>query len=358
MKRLLPTLLVTVACSSPMTQQHPTDGSGGGSADGSNNRQPDSGTQPTSNVSIIVEPNGASGAELVTAINGAQHSVYMTMYQIDNTAVINALVSRKQAGLDVQAILDSSSQSKSWNTPAYNTLSSAGVNVVWSSSSFTYTHEKTVIIDGQTAWIMTMNANTSSPRYNREYLAIDTTASDVAEATAIFQADHANHSITPSGALVVANSNARADLVALIDSAQHTVDIEDEELSDTHSNGIVDAIVQARSHGVAVRVVLANGSGDSTQASAVSQIKAAGGQVVVTGPTSSNGTASNPYIHAKAIVVDCVSGTCAKAFVGSENLTAGSLGYNRELGVIFAEPSEVSKVESSIASDFQRGTPQ
>ena len=43
-------------------------------------------------------------------------------------------------------------------------------------------------------------------------------------------------------------------------------------------------------------------------------------------PKSGNGTASNPYIHAKAILVDCTA-TCTKGFVGSENFSAGSLGY-------------------------------
>src|SRR5690242_4774924 len=186
----------------------------------------DSGVMPSSGVTIIVEPNNNHASELINAINGAQHSVYMTMYQIDNTSIINALVARKQAGLDVQAILDGSTTCKSWNTPAYNTLHSAGVAVVWSNPTFTYTHEKTVIIDGKTAWIMTMNANTSPPSSNREYLAIDTDTADVAEATAVFQADHAMQSITPTGGLVVADTNARQKLVTLIDSANTNLDIE------------------------------------------------------------------------------------------------------------------------------------
>jgi phosphatidylserine/phosphatidylglycerophosphate/cardiolipin synthase-like enzyme len=73
----------------------------------------------------------------------------------------------------------------------------------------------------------------------------------------------------------------------------------------------------------------------------------------MTGPTSGNGTSTNPYIHAKAIVVDN-----AKAFIGSENFSAGSLAYNRELGVIFDNASEVAKVETAIATDYSKGTPQ
>lgn len=305
---------------------------------------------PTHAVSIIVEPNGNKASEVVAAINAATQSVYMTMYELDMTAVINALVARKQAGLDVQVILDSSSQTRSFNTSAYNTLENAGIAVVWSNPTFTYTHEKTVMLDGTSAWIMTMNANTSSPSTNREYLALDTDPTDVAEAIAVFKADHAMQSITPTGPLVVAPTNARPDLVALIDTAMTTLDVEGEEFSDTYSTGVVNAVARAASRGVTVHVTIANGQLDATS---VNRVKNAGGKVVMTGPSSGHGTATNPYIHAKAIVVDS-----ARAFVGSENFSGGSLGYNRELGVMFDNATEVTKVKAAIDIDFGKGVPQ
>jgi phosphatidylserine/phosphatidylglycerophosphate/cardiolipin synthase-like enzyme len=320
--------------------------------------QVDAGLPGSTDVHIIVEPNGNHASELLSAIEGAHASVYMTMYQIDNTSIVSALVGRKHAGLDVQAVLDGSTTNQAWNTPAYNALHAAGVDVVWSSPSFTYTHEKTVIIDGTQAWIMTMNANQSPPTSNREYLAIDGDPDDVAEATAVFQADHAMHSIAPTGNLVVANANARQKLVALIDSATSTLDVEVEELSDLNLSGVVNAIAQTAHRGVNVRVVLANGSATSTQTQAVHEIQQAGAHVVVTGPTSSGGTSSNPYIHAKAVVVDCAGTTCARGFVGSENFSGGSLGYNRELGVIYTDQAELAKVEAAFAGDFARGVAQ
>ena len=342
-----------VACSGP-TSNSTVDGHPGGGGDGGNppvDAAPTADAPPPTNaVSIIVEPNGNKASELVAAINGATKSVYMTMYEIDDSDVITALVDRKKAGLDVQAVIDGSTTTKSFNTSGFDKLQTAGIDVVWSSTSFTYTHEKTVMIDGATAWIMTMNLNTSSPADNREYLAIDTDPADVAEATAIFQADHAHQAITPSGTLVVADTNARSKLVNLIYSATTTIDLEVEELSDTNTNGIVQALDAAAHRGVTVHCVVANDSPD-TQSDTL--IKNSGGTVVLTGPSSGNGTPTNPYIHAKAIVVD---GTTA--FVGSENFSAGSLGYNRELGVIFAEPSEVAKVKSTIDTDFGKGTKQ
>ena len=335
--------------------QAPQDGTGNGTAD-AQVTNPDGSLPSTQAVTIIVEPNGQHGNELVAAIAAATQSVYMTMYEMSDADVVNALVARKQAGLDVQVILDGSSSNRSFNTSSYNTLHSAAIAVVWSNPTFTYTHEKTVIIDGTSAWIMTMNANTSSPNDNREYLAIDTDPADVAEATAVFKADHAMTSITPTGDLVVADANARAKLVTLIDGAQTTLDVEGEEFSDTTSNGIVPAVARAARRGVRVHVVIANGNAN---ANAIALVKNSGGSVVVTGPRSGNGSQSNPYIHAKAIVVDCgTAATCARAYVGSENFSAGSLGYNRELGVIFDTASELKKVKTAIDLDFAAGTAQ
>ena len=73
---------------------------------------------------------------------------------------------------------------------------------------------------------------------------------------------------------------------------------------------------------------------------------------------STSSTASNPYIHAKTILVDCATGSCAAGYVGSENMTGGSLGYNRELGIIITSPAQLAAVETAINTDFAAGTPQ
>ncbi len=343
-------------------------GCGGGHASGdagadSQGPTADADLHGTTAVTITVEPDGMDAQQLVDAIDAATTSIDMTMYELSDDDIINALVARAKASVKVQAVLDGSTgtstqggvNNKSFNMAAFTKLTAAGASVVWSSTAFTFTHEKTIIIDGTSAWIMTMNATISAPTSNREYLALDTDPADIAEATAIFNADHALQPITPSGGLVVANSNARSDLVALIDTATTTLDVEGEEFSDLNQNGIVQAVANAGNRGVTVHVVIANDDPDPTS---VQRAKMAGAKVVVSGPTSSNGTMTKPYIHAKAVVVDCTGTTCARGFVGSENFSTGSLSYNRELGVIFTTASELAKVKAAIDTDFAAGTAQ
>jgi cardiolipin synthase A/B len=317
-----------------------TTGGSGGTAGNGTGGSGGSGGSP-SGIRIIVEPNGNKGSELVNAILAAHSSVHMTMYLLSSTDVINALISQHHAGLQVEVLLDPSPSGTS-NQSVYSQLSSAGIAVHWSSSKFTYTHEKCVILDKKEAWIMTMNATYSAPIDNREYLAIDDNATDVAEAETIFEDDFAgNPPSSVSGPLVVAPINATQSIVSLIQSAKKTIDLEGEEFSDYHT---ADALSAAGHAGVQIHVVVANDTPTSSETTAINEVKAAGGHFV---------TLAKPYMHAKALVVD---GTTA--FVGSENFSTGSLEYNRELGVIFSAPSEVAKVLNTTNGDFAAGTPE
>ncbi len=296
---------------------------------------------PSKSVRIIVEPSD-NGQALLQAIQGAKTSIHMTMYLVTSTSIVNALIAAKGRSVSVKVVLNATfPNAQTSNAQIYQTLTTGGVAVVWASSRFTYTHEKCFVIDGRQAWIMSMNATQTSARDNREYLAVDEDAADVAEAEAIFQADFTGAVYTPVGNLVVAPTNARDRLVALISSAHQSVDVEGEEFSDT---SIVAALTKAAKAGMRVRLVVADGNTNANQSQAIASVKLAGVTVVAT---------STPYIHAKAIVVDG-----ARAYVGSENFSTGSLVYNRELGVLVGEPAEVAKVANAIQSDFAAGVRQ
>ncbi len=241
--------------------------------------------------------------------------------------------------MNVRVILDQAQ--KSYNTAAYNALTAGGVGAVWSSTAFTYTHQKTITVNDDESYISSGNFDTTYYATSRDYGVFDTDANDVAAIVAVFNADYAHTSITPSDGddLVWSPTDSQTHLLNLINGATASLDIEQEEFSDT---AIVNAIVAAENRGVKVRVVLEDPSDYSSE---VSEVEDAGGQV--TGYSSSTGF----YIHAKAIIADY--GTSAqKAFVGSENLTSNSLNDNRELGLITSDAGVVDGLESTFDGDF------
>jgi phosphatidylserine/phosphatidylglycerophosphate/cardiolipin synthase-like enzyme len=292
-------------------------------------------------VTILVEPSDG-GSALLAAISGAQKSVHMTMYLLSSGAIRDALIARHRAGVEVKIVLNQQFPPGTTvtNQSSYTALQAAGVPVVWAPATFTYTHEKCLVIDGTAAWIMTMNASTSGLTNNREYLAIDTTPADVAEAEAQFADDYAGTPHTPTGNLLMSPVTARPGILGLINSARVTVDFEAEEVGDTQ---ITAALCSAQARGAKTRGVLADNTLSSTQQRAVDQLKACGAAVY---------KLAKPYIHAKAIAVDNQA-----VYVGSINFTVTSLDQNRELGLTTTTAAAVAPVAQTIAADIAAGTP-
>ncbi|MBX3190276.1 MAG: hypothetical protein KF819_24975 [Labilithrix sp.] len=305
----------------------------------------DGGTIPTStNVTIQVQPSD-SGAQILSAIRGATKSVHMTMYLLTNDQIIDALGDLTAAGKDVKVVLNQSFPPNGGNnTVAFNKLKARNVPVVYAPAAYTFTHAKTVIIDGARVLIMTMNLTQTSARENREYIATDADPADVADAEKIFAADFAATALTVNGKLVVSPQAAtpidsRARLKSLIDGAKKTLDVEVQSLSD---GALTDALILAHQDKVAVRVVIASGfEASPAQKDAVAKLKAHGVPIRA---------AASPYIHAKALVVD---GT--RVFVGSHNFTPTALFNNREVGVVTDSAIEAAKVSAAIDQDFASG---
>jgi hypothetical protein len=289
--------------------------------------------------SLLVLPDQGE-SQIYSFINSATKTVDVTMYELRDTTVETDLVNRQKAGVKVRVILDR--QQTSVNNTAYNTLQAGGVAVTWSSTAFTYTHQKTITVDGSESYISTGNLDTTYYSTSRDYGVFDTNPSDVSAVEAVFNADFAKTSITPSdGAdLVWSPTDSQTHLLSLINGAQHTLDVEEEEFGDT---ALVNAVVADAKRGVAVRVVAENESNAYT--TELNEVTAAGGKVKTY--TSSTGY----YIHAKAIVADYGTST-AKVFQGSENFSDNSLNHNRELGLIITDTGVINGIESAFNSDF------
>jgi phosphatidylserine/phosphatidylglycerophosphate/cardiolipin synthase-like enzyme len=219
------------------------------------------------------------------------------------------------------------------------------VGVVYSSSRYYYTHQKSIVADGTSALILTGNLDSTYYSSDRDFGVIDNDAADAAAIQAVFNADYANAGTTPSDGddLVWSPTDSQAQLLSLIDNAQHSLLVEEEEFGDAP---LVSALVAAADRGVAVKVVTLNESGYHANFNAVT---AAGGSVSTYSPTGSF------YIHAKAIIAD-YGASSARIFLGSENFSSTSLNRNRELGLIIGDPTVMSQANATVSSDFANGS--
>ena len=292
---------------------------------------------------FVFSTSSATEPTIYNFIEQATSSLNMTMYELSDTTVENDLISLEASGVDVRVILDQAE--KSTNQAAYTKLEDGGVGVVWSSTAFTYTHQKTITINNDESLILSGNLTSEWYTTTRDYGVFDSDANDVAAIVAVFNADYKHSSITPSDGdnLLWSPTTAQSRLVSLVESATTSIDVEEEEFSDT---ALINALVDDAENGVTVRVVVEDPSDYSSE---IKKLDSAGAQVV--GYPESAAL----YIHAKAIVVD-YGQSDAKVEVGSMNWTSNSLGDNRELGIILSDTAAETVVENQFDADFAGGT--
>ncbi|MFK0286487.1 phospholipase D-like domain-containing protein [Streptomyces sp. NPDC090499] len=280
-------------------------------------------------------------------INSATSSLDMTMYELEDTTAVNDLIALKNKGVTVRVVLDQAH--KSANNSAYTSLTNAGVGVVWSPSSFVYTHQKTITVDATKSLVLTGNLTSQYYSTGRDYGVFTDDTRDVAAIEKVFNADYAGTSVTPTDGdhLLWSPTDSRSRLLTVVNAATKTLDVEELEFSDST---VVNAIVARAKAGVKVRVVLETPGDYSSE---VSSIKAAGGTVV--GYSDPDGF----YIHAKAMVADYGLST-QEVEAGSMNVSSNSLSNNRELGIILTgtgvAQSVATTVETTFNSDYSGGT--
>ena len=247
-------------------------------------------------------------------------------------------------GVLVRVVLDANRE-KAANKAAFDDLSIHGVHVAWADSRYAATHQKSVVIDSAVAAVMSLNLTARYFSDTRDFAVLDRQPQDVQAIDAIFDADFKHRSVTPaSGADLVWSPGAAPTLIGLINSANSTLLVENEEMA---LPAATSALESAARRGVRVTVVMTR---QADWAPDFDKLTNAGVVVRTYSPTASL------YIHAKAIVVD--DGTPRhKAFVGSQNFSAASLNRNRELGLLTADPSVVATLARTIRSDAAGGAP-
>lgn len=342
---IIPLIYLAVLCMllAGCTVNISTNGTGNGTTSCSNNCSVGSGTQ---GVRVFVEPNAGEHA-ITDAISSARKSVWLEIYLLSDRNVIRALEEAANRGVDVRVMLEPHPVGGGTSpSRTIDQLKAAGVKAQTTNPDFSLTHEKGMIIDGSTAFIMTSNFSRaalggysgSSYLSNREYDIIDTNPTDVQAVIAIFNADWNRTTAQFNDSnLVISPVNSRNDFMTLINSAHSTLLIEAEEMNDS---GIEQSIASAAQRGVRVEVILPapHGSSSDSNSQGIDTIKQGGVAVRED---------SHLYMHAKIIVVDG-----KKAFVGSENISTQSLDQNRELGILVSDTGVLHTLQQTFQFDW------
>jgi cardiolipin synthase A/B len=336
-------LLAVCGCAAPAAT-NPGDGgsTGVGNSAGYGGRTGNSSTTVRSDgLSLITEP-GPGDTPFIALIDNARRSIQITMYELTDERIEQALVTAASRGVRVEVLLDPGQYGagQPLNDAAYHYLATHSVLVAWAPSYFALTHQKSLLIDRHVAAIMTLNLTPAYYSSSRDFAVLDYRPADVTAIAETFDADLHHQQITPnvgSGDLVW-SPGAQAPLAALIAHAQRSLQVESEEMDDP---AITRELCLTAQRGLRVQVLM---SYQSTWRSALTHLAGCGAQVR-TYPTGAADTAL--YIHAKLIRVDSHT-----IFIGSQNLSQQSLTYNRELGIVTNNPQIIASTGQTFTSDF------
>ena len=291
-------------------------------------------------VNVWTEPASGYGF-LDAAIDSAEHSIDVSMYELSDTTIEHELIARANAGVDVRVLLNSAYDGTTHNANSYAALHASKVHVEWARANQIF-HAKYVVIDSRVAYVGTGNLETNDYSSTRDFWVEDSRVADVDAMTNTFISDDAHVGTTFQTGGLVWSPGSTSALVGLIDDAKRSLLVENEEMDSTN---IESALKSAARRGVSVKVVM---TASSSWTAVLDSLAASRVHVRVL-------SSSQVYIHAKVICDDC-SGGAGTVFIGSENFSTSSLSYNRELGVITKTPQVVRAVDSAVHADYAIGT--
>jgi phosphatidylserine/phosphatidylglycerophosphate/cardiolipin synthase-like enzyme len=292
---------------------------------------------------LIVEPD--DGVDPVRElISSAQNSLLIKQFTFTEETLIQAVIERRNAGVDVRVMLNPArSGGDRANDETFQRFAAAGITVRWSNPKFYVTHEKSIVADDTAALIATFNLCTKYFTLTRDYGVITHDPVHVAQIIEVFDADWQELDWTCSAyeGLLWSNSNSRYHMAQFIDTASHRLDIQHPKYVDAV---ILERIAAAADRGVKVRVLCGGRHGISewdildTFAS-LRTLRRFGVKVH---------KQKNLRVHAKLLVVDD-----ERALIGSMNIDRSAFDLRRELGILVSDPPTVVRLTQIFAADWE-----
>lgn len=298
------------------------------------------------------EPQAGYGP-VADLIDRASKSVALTIYQLDDDRIEQALIDAHNRGVTVTVVLDTAFHGRKVNQPAYDRLRAAAVNVTWAPAGV-IVHEKALAIDDSVAVVSTANFHSRYYSTGRDAMIETRDPADVTAITATINSDYAAASTgrlsqaTPAPNLIWSPA-ARAAFIQTINNAHHDLDLTSEEFKE---HAVAIAVTHAVQRGVTCRMVLNADAATTTEATSVKQA----GCVVHVLPKSSTGL----YMHEKVLITDAGVPGQTTVVIGSHNIGTRSLLQNRELSIKLDStraPKIVAAIEDQFTADYNNSSP-
>jgi cardiolipin synthase len=297
--------------------------------------------------SVIVLPDD-SARPIVEAIHGAKKSIRIKMFVFSDPTLLQAVIAAHQRRVKVRIMLNPARRSgEKENDESRSLLISAGIEVIDSNPAFDLTHEKSMVIDDETAYVKSLNWQTKNLTVTRDYAIVTTNKHEVDEIIECFEADWHRTEFSPGdhSHLIWCVGNGRQRLGQLIDDAKHSLWLQNERYQDPV---IIEHLVRAKRRGVEVHVM----ARPPHKLKKDKLIEGVSGLRILQDVGVKIHKLKHVKLHAKVLLADG-----DRAIVGSINLAPGSFDSRRELAIEVRDEHVVSRIHDVLRHDWENSRP-
>jgi phosphatidylserine/phosphatidylglycerophosphate/cardiolipin synthase-like enzyme len=293
--------------------------------------------------SLLVLPDD-SAAPIVSAIQSAKRSICAKMFVLSDRTLLGALIAASRRSVKVRVMLNAARRNGGRDNDATRkALLRGGTAVKEGNPDFDLTHEKSMIVDDEVAFVQSCNWAAQNFFETRDYAVITDHRHEVAEISDGFEADWHRQMFDPSGQsqLIWCPNHGRAKICRFIDEAKHRLFVQNERFQDI---AIIEHLVRAVRRGVKVHV-MARASHTLKRDKLVEGV---GGLRILDDVGVKVHQMKDLRLHGKILLADGVA-----AIVGSINFAAGSLDGRRELAIQTHDERVVGRLQKIVHHDWQ-----
>ncbi len=297
--------------------------------------------------SLIVLPDDTA-KPILDAINNASKSLRIKMFVFSDPGLLQAVIAAHQRGVKVRIMLNPARRSgEAENEESRKQLTAAGVEVVDSNPAFDLTHEKSMIVDDEMAFVKSLNWQTRNLTETRDYAVITAHGHEVKEIGDCFEADWARHPFEPGehSHLIWCVGNGRQRIGQFIDEAQHSLWLQNERYQDPV---IIERLVRANHRGVKVHLM----ARPPHKLKKEKLIEGVGGLRILDDVGVKVHKLKGLKLHAKLLFADGV-----RAIIGSINIAPGSFDSRRELAIEVRDEDIVGRIHEVVHHDWENSHP-
>ena len=296
--------------------------------------------------SLVVLPVD-SATPILDAIGGASRSLRVKMFVFSDPALAQAVIAARRRGVMVQVMLNPARRSgEEDNEATRQELTRAGVEVIDSSPDFHLTHEKSMVVDGETAFVKSLNWATKNLTGTRDYAVVTTHKREVGEIVQCFEADWHRQRFDPGPQdHLIWCPGGRKRITSFIDSARHSLFLQNERYQDTV---VIEHLGRANGRGVKVHVM----TRPPHTLKEEKLVEGVGGLRILDDVGIDVRTLKHLKLHAKMILADD-----ERAVIGSINLSPGSFDHRRELAIEVRDAEVVERLYEVARHDWEHSHP-